>query len=357
MNFLFVLDFFTPSKWWVERVFENIIDGIDKNNEIIVLTSRFSQELPKYEKNWNIQIYRIWKNRFFFTLFALFLWLKLIKNIDIIHTSTYNSAYVVYFLSFWINAKIILTSHEILWKNWYDFKWKVKWFFYKKVEDWIYKMWFNYVFVSNHVKNIAKISYNLENTKTIYNWLDKIKLKWNIKRKDLWFKETDVIGIFAGRPGWTKWLDFLLDNFQDIQKLNPNFKLLILLLEKNNKNKINNILEKTKNIDWIKILFEVEHNEVYDYMNISDIWIVPSRSEGFGYTALEFSALWKTSVLSNVGWIPEINFWDCHFFKIWDKQQFLRCFHNIFKWKKNNYWYDKKLTKDKMIEEYRKLYF
>ena len=357
MNFLFVLDYFIPSKWWVERVFENIIGWIKNDNKIIVLTSRFSKKLPKYEKNWNIEIYRIWKNRFFFTFLAPFLWLRLLKNVDIIHTSTYNAAYVTFFLSFFTKSKIILTSHEILWKNWYEFKWKIKWFFYKKIEDLIYKMWFDYIFVSNHVKNIANISYNLANSKTIYNWLDEIKINWSITRNKLWFSNNDIIWLFAWRPWWTKWLDFLLDNFQDIHKLNKNFKLLILLLEKNNTKKIKNILEKLKNIDWVKILFEVEHDEVYEYMNISDIWIVPSRSEWFGYTALEFSYLWKTTVLSHVWWILEVNFWDCHFFKVWDKNQFLNCFQDIFNWKVNNYWYNKKLTKSNMVKEYKNVYF
>jgi len=357
MNFLFVLDFFTPSKWWVERVFENIIDGIKKDNKIIVLTSRFSKKLPKYEKKWNVEIYRIWKNRFFFTFFASFLWLKLLKNIDIIHTSTYNSAYVTFFLSFWTKAKIILTSHEILWRNWYEFKWKIKWFFYKTIEDFIYKMWFYYVFVSIHVKNIANVSCNLKNSSVINNWIDEIKVNWDITKNKLWFKDTDIVWMFAWRPGWTKWLDFLLDNFQDIKKLNKNFKLLILLLEKNNQKKIKNILEKIDGIDWIKILFEVDHHKVYEYMNIADIGIVPSRSEWFGYTALEFSSMWKTTILSNVWWIPEINFWDCHFFKVWDEKQFLNCFQNIFEWKKNDYWYDKQLSNHKMIQEYNNIYF
>jgi len=359
MNFLFVLDYFSPSKWWVERVFENIINWISQNNKIIILTSRFSNNLAKYEKKWNIEIYRIWKNRFFFTIFASFYWLNLLKNIDIIHTSTYNSAYVVYFLHFFTNAKIILTSHEILWKNWYNFKWKLKWFFYKVIEDLIYKMWFFYVFVSNHVKNVAITSYNLDlkQIKTIYNWLEKISIMKTFSKESLWFKKTDIIWVFAGRPGWTKWLDFLLKNFKEIQKINKNFKLLLLVIEKKNMKKIKNILKKTEKLSWIKILFEIPHKNVFSYIKIADIWIVPSRTEWFGYTALEMSSLWKKTVLADVWWIPEINFWDCHFFKVWDDEKFIECFKDIFMWKVNNYWYNKNLSIKKMVNSYKKLYF
>ena len=357
MNFLFILDYFTPSKWWVERVFENIIwELVKEKHNIIILTSRFSKTLLKYENKWNIKIYRIWKTRFLFTIFWSFFWLKLLKNIDIIHTSTYNGAYIAYFLSFFTKAKIIITCHEILWKNWYKFKWKFKGFFYKKIEDYIYKFWFYYVFVSNHVKNVALTCYNIKNYKTIYNELEDIKIKNQIKKENLWFKKDDIIWIFAWRPWWTKGLDFLLDNFEDIKKLNSNFKLLLLILEKNNKKKINKILAKVNWKKEIKILYEADHQKVYEYLNIADIGIVPSRSEWFGLTGVEFSKFWKTTVLANIWGIPEINYWDCHFFSVDNKQEFLKCFKEIFDKKVNNYWHDKNLTIKNMLEQYKKVY-
>jgi len=353
MKILYILDYFYPSTGGVERVFENITNHFSQNHEIIVLTSKFSQNLPSKEFYKNITIYRIGKNRFLFTILGSFFWLKLLKNIDLIHTSTYNAAYVAKFLSFFTKAPVILTSHEIVWKNWYKFKWKIKWFFYKKIEDFIYKFNFFYVFVSQHVRNIAISSYKIKKHKVIYNWLENISFN-KINKKDLWFSKNDFLWVFAWRPWWLKWLDFLLENFQEIKKLNPKFKLLLILLEKNNSKKlqkINSYLNKD-----IKILYEIPHHKIYDYLQLADVGIVPSRSEWFGFTALEFSNLWKTTVLSFVGGIPEINFWDCHFFKPDNKQQFLKAFHEIFNWKKNNYSYNKKLTIEKMNKNYKKIY-
>lgn len=357
MNFLFILDYFTPSKWGVERLFENIIKELsEEGHNITILTSKFSKEIPKYEKKWNIKIYRVWKSRFYFTILWTFYWLRLLKGIDVIHTSTYNAAYTTYFLSFFTKAKIILTSHEILWKNWYKFKWKFKWFLYKKIEDFIYTFWFYYIFVTNHVKNVALTHYNIKKYKTIYNWLEEIKIKNEIKKEDLWFNKDDIIWVFAWRPWWTKWLDFLIDNFQDIKKLNPNFKLLLLLLEKNNRKKINKIISKIKKNNNIKVIYEINHKKIYTYLNIADIWIVPSRSEWFWFTWAEFSKLSKKMVLSNIWWIPEINYWDCHFFSVDNKKEFIKCFREIFSWKVNNYWYNKNLTIKNMLEEYKKVY-
>jgi hypothetical protein len=107
-----------------------------------------------------------------------------------------------------------------------------------------------------------------------------------------------------------------LDNFDKIKKVNSNFKLLLLILEKNNSKKIKNILSKVKNFEDIKIVYEVNHNEVYSYIDFVDIGVVPSRTEGFGFSALEFSLFKKKNVFSFVGGIPEVNFGDIHFFKV-----------------------------------------
>jgi len=353
MQILYILDFFYPSKWWVEKVFENLIFS-NKSDSIIVLTSRFDKKLSKIEKLNNVTIFRIWKNRFWFTILASLWGLKLLKNVNLIHCSTYNAAFVAKFFSFFTKAKVICTSHEILGKNWMFFKWRFKGFFYKKLEDMIYSFNFYYVFVTNHVKNVALTNYKVRNYSVIYNWLENIKLE-NITKQDLWFKHTDKILVFAGRPGWPKWLNFVLKNFKDIKKIIPNAKLLLLLLEKKSKAKIKKLLKYISSND-IKVLYEIPHEKVYNYLNLADIWIVPSRSEWFGFTALEFSTLWKNSVFSYIGWIPEINYGDCHFFIPDNQDQFLNCFKEISNWKKNNYWYNKQLTVDKMLKNYHLLY-
>ena len=115
------------------------------------------------------------------------------------------------------------------------------------------------------------------------------------------------------------------------------------------------IVDKMKQKE-IKILYEADHQKVYEYLNIADIGIVPSRSEWFGLAGAEFSKFWKTTVLANIWGIPEINYWDCHFFSVDNKQEFLKCFKEIFDKKVNNYWHDKNLTIKNMLEQYKKVY-
>jgi len=64
----------------------------------------------------------------------------------------------------------------------------------------------------------------------------------------------------------------------------------------------------------------------------------------------------KKNVFSFVWGIPEVNFWDIHFFKVWNQEEFLKSFEEIFNWKVNNYSYNKELTEEKMFNKYNELY-
>jgi hypothetical protein len=57
------------------------------------LSSRFSKDLPKYEKlSPNVEIYRRGASRYSFMFACLVLGVKLAKQVDVIHTTTYNAA-------------------------------------------------------------------------------------------------------------------------------------------------------------------------------------------------------------------------------------------------------------------------
>ena len=86
---LFLLDYYSPHKWWIENVFEHLINWLlEKWYKITLITSRFQDDLKEYEKVWNLTIYRVWKWRkwFFFKWFVKACKvLRKNKNIKIIH--------------------------------------------------------------------------------------------------------------------------------------------------------------------------------------------------------------------------------------------------------------------------------
>jgi glycosyltransferase involved in cell wall biosynthesis len=100
-----------------------------------------------------------------------------------------------------------------------------------------------------------------------------------------------------------KSLDFLILSFAEFTKKNPNSKLLLIGDGPERKNlvkisKENNIFNK---IIWVKFS---EH--IKDLLNISNVFVLPSKYEGFGIVFLE-AMLTNTPVIStNISAIPEI---------------------------------------------------
>lgn len=319
MKVLFILDLYKPHIWWVENLFENIINNfVQRWIKVVVLTSRYSKNLKKYEKiNENLEIYRKWHNRYDFMFFSIFLWLKLAKNCDIIHTTTYNSAIPANIIWFLSRKKVVLTIHEIFWKLWYEFMW-IKWFFFKFFEDCIFKLYFEkYICVSNYTKNNLRITYWISDSKliTIYNWIDykkrnkdnyrvseveEIKKKYNL--------EKNYCGLYFGRPWISKWLEYYLQVITEIKKEIANFKAILIVPENDKKRTIyiKNLIKNLQIEDSIVWIPWVSSNKIWNYILAVDFVIVPSLAEWFGFAAAETCALDQNLITTNIASLPEV---------------------------------------------------
>lgn len=316
---LFVLDLYTPHIWWVEILFENIITLLSHEGyKCIVLTSRYDKTLKEYEKNSsNIEIYRVGTNRYNFMFYSLFTWFTLAKEVDIIHTTTYNSAIpasIIWCISW---KKVVLTVHEIFWKLWYKFMWW-KWFFFKLFESFIFKFPFEkYICVSNYTKNSVRVYFWIEDSKltTIYNGIDyEFWNKENFKkeiildyRKIMWWKDS-YICLFYGRSGISKWLEFYIRAIPELIKSIPNFQaFLILPQSKNNPTQsVEKLIEKLSLEKYVKIIGWVKNTDLPNYILASDCVILPSLAEWFWFAVAEVSALEHNLISTNISAIPEV---------------------------------------------------
>jgi len=326
MKILFILDLYKPHIWWVEILFENLVDWLIKDgHQIKILTSKYSKDLKEYEKqeNW-AEIYRTWHNRYDFMFYSISKGLKLAKWADVIHTTTYNSAIpssIIWKLS---HKKVVLTVHEIFGKLRYRFMWW-KWFFFKMFESLIFKFHFDkYICVSNYTKNNLRIHFGLPDNKliTIYNGLDynhrnknnfdpkeseNIRSHYNIK--------SDYVWLFFGRPWISKWLIYLVKAIPHIIKKIPNFKTILIVWESpNNKaDDVKEFISKHHLKDHIIRIPGVKYKELWNYILASDVVIAPSLVEWFGFSAAETCTLWQQLVVTNIASLTEVVSWKINF--------------------------------------------
>lgn len=318
MKILFILDLYKPHIWGVEILFENIISRLASNwNDIVVLTSKYDKILDNYEKDWNIEIYRVGNNRYDFMFYSIFKWINLAKSVDVIHTTTYNSAIPSSLIWLFSGKKVILTVHEIFGQLWYKFMW-IKWFFFKIFESLIFKFSFDkFVCVSNYTKNSLRIHFWLDDNKlvTVYNGIDYDF--WNRDnfdiedfsqiRKDLWLTN-NYVWLFYGRPGISKWLEYYIKAIPEIVKAIPEFKALLIVPHSSNNpiTRIENLIDDLKVRDNIVLIPGIWNKELPKYILLSDFVIIPSLVEWFGFAVAEVSALGQKLITTEVAAIPEV---------------------------------------------------
>ncbi len=128
--------------------------------------------------------------------------------------------------------------------------------------------------------------------RVIHNGIDIEKFKYNEKirneiRKELNIKETDFVIGNVGRFSNQKNHLFLIDIFNEIQKVKSNSKLLLIgqgELEEEIRNKV-------KNLDLNdKVIFAGFKSNVNDYMQAMDIFIMASLYEGLPVVGIEAQA-------------------------------------------------------------------
>lgn len=179
--------------------------------------------------------------------------------------------------------------------------------FYKLINKVFINSWDKIITVSKFTKKelLKNFKVKKDNIKVIYNGVSK-KFKSQFKDTDL-IKKYNLKGknvlLYFGQINQRKNVLFLLKLVKKLKY--PNFVLLICG-DGNQKD----LLEK-KSRDWgldNKIIFTgfIPENKKVDYYNLGDIFLYPSKLEGFGLSVLEAAACQTAVVVSNKGSLPEL---------------------------------------------------
>jgi L-malate glycosyltransferase len=102
-------------------------------------------------------------------------------------------------------------------------------------------------------------------------------------------------------------IDNLICAFSIVKKKKTSLKLNLLIVgngsQLRNLQKLVETLNLTESVTFIPA---VPHSQVPQYMQLIDIFVVPSLAESFGVAALEASACGLPVIASNVGGLPEV---------------------------------------------------
>lgn len=166
------------------------------------------------------------------------------------------------------------------------------------------------VTVSNKLKKKTLLIINAaNNTSVIYNGADIEKFKpipKEVARHKLGMKETNNIILFIGNLKAVKGVNYLLEAFAKLQEDKGKEIRLFLIGDGEEKDKLILLTKSLKIENKVFFFGRRPHSEIPLWLNIADIFVLPSISEGFPTIIPEAMMCGIPVLASNVGGIPEI---------------------------------------------------
>jgi len=320
MRILFILENYIPHIGGVEVVFKNLSERLAKQGHEIDIITHQLKGTKKEETVNGVKIHRVpcFNSRYWFTFLAIPKAINLAKKADIIHTTTYNGALPARLAAIAAKKPCLITVHEVLGKNWKTFEGMsyISAKLHEFLEKRIMSLKFDcFVSVSKSTeKNVLESGVSKAKSVVVYNGVDydffnpkkyngqKIRKKFNLEKNFVYF--------FYGRPGVSKGFEYLLNAVPAVSERISNSKLFaIVSKDKAYMKRYESMkkLIKELNIENKVILHDpVPHKELPNYIKAADCVVVPSLTEGFGFTAAESCAMNIPIVASNAGSLPEV---------------------------------------------------
>ncbi|WP_019588361.1 glycosyltransferase family 4 protein [Deinococcus apachensis] len=321
MRVLFVLEYFWPQVGGVETLFDTLARSlVEHGHSADVLTTRL-EGTPRFEERAGVRIHRVGRargtDRLAFTLQATPLAVRLARRADVIHTTTYNAAPPAWLAGRLARRPVVITVHEVLGGAWHALP-GLSWpqaALLRALEYACVKLPFQgYVGVSRSTRAaLRQIGVPDERLTFIYNgmdlhgWAADPELAARLRSELLPAGTEGPLFTYYGRPGVTKGVEVLIAAFERVRQQLPQARLRLILGNYPQERRAElERLALARLGEAVRVLPSVPRAELPSYLVASDAVVVPSLTEGFGFTAAEAAALGVPVVASDVGSLPEV---------------------------------------------------
>lgn len=290
MKILFVLEYYYPNIGGVETLFKTLAESlVQQGNEVKVVSIRFKKELKKTEMVNGVEVNRIsLNNRFSYALLSGFFVFKAAKGFDLIHTTSSSAGFPAVIAAKLRRKKVIVTFHELWGKLWFNLpfmNWPTRTINYV-AEQVIAHLPYNYLVAVSDSTRQSLIGAGIlpEKIIRIYNGLEYEDFEGYRYEPPAEFTFT-----FFGRLGVSKGLDLLLPASMLFFKKHKNtrLKLIIPRIPMGMFRKINQLIKHYGIAENIELFHNLSREQLYNEICSSHCVVIPSYSEGFGFSATE----------------------------------------------------------------------
>jgi len=316
MNLLFLCDHYYPYIGGAEVVNRQIAEYFSKRHRVTVVTRQLEGTKDSIEDVNNVTVCRTaWVPRLLHSISAYVRAQRLAGDSDIVLSATYASALAGYWLAKRFNKKSVILVHEILSEHWQYFK-PYNHYLFKWYERYIVTRQFDcYLTFSLYTKK-RLMEYGIPESqiKVIYHGVDSsifYPRPVDEALRESLAGDAPFVYLYFGRPGGSKGLPYLIKAVPEITRAIPGSRL-ILILSRETKAEYRIIMrlvdEANRKSNNITVIDPVPLDRLPDYINIADMVVIPSLSEGFGFSAAESCMLGKKVVITDTGSLPEVAF-------------------------------------------------
>lgn len=189
-------------------------------------------------------------------------------------------------------------------------RYSLRWFLYSAIELITNIALSRYIVVSREILNaMLKLGIPAEKIDLVYNAINIKDFKF-VDERERWLKKHQIpadslLCVAAGRLSWAKGHDNLIRAFEMVAK-DYNHVYCLIAGEGELRSSLEQQIQHAGLSGRVILLGHLSRLEVLSLINASDIFIMPSRTEGTPIALLEAAALKKPILASRVGGIPEL---------------------------------------------------
>lgn len=292
-RFLFVLEYFPPHIGGVEVLFGELADElVRRGHSVDVVTSADPGDPPR-EVRGALTIRRIaapaFARRYLFMLMAIVPAIRAARRADIIHTTTYNAAIPAWIAAKLARKRIVLTAHEAFGPQWQQMPGMnpILGLAYRLFESLVLRLGYAHVITPSDFTR--RRLPDPSRAMTVHNAVD--HAFWTRDRHHARDLGTSMTYLYFGRPGVSKGVEYLLDAAAIVQSQLPASRL-VMILSREPHGQYARMRKRIEALgEHVQLIESVPRNELPSYLLGASCVVVPSISEGFGYSAVEAAAL------------------------------------------------------------------
>lgn len=309
MNICFILEHAYPHQGGVEKSFHELAHVLVKRGHKVTVLSSQSGGIQGAHIVSGVQYhYFPWKSYFNHALPEKKDIEPFIKRSDIVHTTTYTAAPIASRLSAMHHKPCVIAVHEVLGKKWYWIESNiVKATAYFLFEQYVLHQHCNMYNTGSEATKKDMVAYGIPADKiaVIYHGVD----YGYVRQEELTNKIHNHTFLYFGRPGKTKGLFVLLEAIRLLHNTLPEKYIFRFVLGNDpaeERARFEHKVQEYKLETRITISPSLPQDELIKTIAQSYCIIVPSITEGFGFTAVETSALHRPLIISDAGSLPEV---------------------------------------------------